>query len=533
MATDIKKLAAKCLATLMHDRKTLLRLDEYVRGEQDDPYMPDNADDEYKLLAQRAVTNVVKHAVQTPTQALYVDQFRRGSTSTSLGKAGMGSRQPGNDALAAVQPEWDHWQRSRLDARQAAIYEGACKFGHAFTVTEVDPKDDTKQITRGMSALKTIALFDDPANDDEPVVALEVTKWPVKTDETNSDGTAKFKPGEATVWDESRRYNITFVSPEAGDPKNISLLSPNGKRHGAKECPVTRFAAAVDLEGRTCGIVEPLIPLQNRINQTVFDMLVVQSFASFKVRTISGMAPPLKMKPIDIDGNEVKDPQEDDPRIVDWVPRTGANGRAIPEAVNVNAKRVFWAEDHETRFGTLDETPLDGFIEAIRLCFQQFAALAQIPPHHLLGTMANLSADALIAAETALVRKTEEFKHSFGESWERVFRIAAQIGGWDQGAEDYSGEVIWRDMENRSLAQAGDSLGKLAKQLGIPVRGLWARVPGVTSNELEHWEALDSETNVDRSIVNGRTQASQVTSNRPPYNPNPSRPAPPSQATAA
>ena len=40
--------------------------------------MPELADNEYKLLAKRAISNWLPLLVDTPAQALYVDGFRRG-----------------------------------------------------------------------------------------------------------------------------------------------------------------------------------------------------------------------------------------------------------------------------------------------------------------------------------------------------------------------------------------------------------------------------------------------------------------------
>lgn len=443
---------------LKHDRdQILLRLDCYNRGIQDDPWMPDNADSEYRLLAERSKTNIIPFIISTPAQALYVDQFRRGFEHDE-------SADPSD--LIAVQPEWDHWEKSNLGSRQHAIYRGALNFGHAFTVTEFDAKKNLK--TRGLSALRTSALFADPANDLVPEQAFHVSKWP-------KEGAV----GVATAWDDRFSYPITFQT--LGDPEGLVIGKPIA--HGAgDECPVTRFTCFIDLEGRTTGVVEPLLDLQNRLNQTVFDMLVVQSYAAFKVRTVTGMAPPVVMDPVYEDGE-----------IVGWEPRVDeTTGKMVPDVQNINARRWMWAEDENVKFGTLDETPLDGFIKAIELAFQHIAALSQTPPHHLLGKIANLSADALTAAETALQRKVEEFKSSFGESWERVFRLAMKMLNED-GADDFNSEVIWRDMEQRSLSQAGDALGKLRQELGIPARGLWPRVPGATAAELRTWEKLAEE----------------------------------------
>ena len=109
-----------------------------------------------------------------------------------------------------------------------------------------------------------------------------------------------------------------------------------------------------------------------------------------------------------------------------------------------------------------------------------------MPPHYLLGQIANISAEALQAAQNSLLRLVIALQHTFGESWERVFRIAAQMEG-DAGADDAFGEVIWRDMTTASLSQTADALGKFADSLEIPKQALWTRVPGVTAAELDAW----------------------------------------------
>ncbi len=96
-------IAAQLLAVLDRDTARLERIDDYMQGKHDDPYMPAQADDEYRLLAERAVSNWMPLLVGTPAQALYVDSFRRGRSGEA-------------DATEPL-VEWQHWQRSRLDAR--------------------------------------------------------------------------------------------------------------------------------------------------------------------------------------------------------------------------------------------------------------------------------------------------------------------------------------------------------------------------------------------------------------------------------
>ena len=272
------------------------------------------------------------------------------------------------------------------------------------------------------------------------------------------------------MWDVKREYLVEF---KAGDTLDIRV--DRGKPHGASECPVTRFAAHVDLEGRTLGVIEPMIHLQDRINQTVFDLLVAQTYGSFKVRTVTGMAPPL-----------LRDPETGD-AVLD------TNGNPQPIPINHNAKRFLFAEDPDVKFGSLDETPLSGYIESIDMSIRHLSAISQTPRTTCWGRSRTSRPRRSRAAETALSRRIQEFRVTFGESWERVFRLAAELEGADDVAENYMGEVLWRDMESRSLAQAADALGKLREQLGIPAKGLWKRVPNVTQTELDDWDALLDE----------------------------------------
>ena len=471
-----KTLAVQCLAVLDRDEGRLERIDQYIRGKQDDPYMPAQADDEYRLLAKRAISNWLPLLIDTPAQALYVDGFRPGRRGGDL---------PTDASLTS--PEWEHWQRSRMDARQAAVYRGPLGFGHAFVLTEKTKKG---VISKGLSPKRTAALYEDPANDIDPKTVLTIDNYPSQDGKT---------PGRARMWDGIAEYKVTFKSMT--DEKSIRVFSP--KRHGFSECPVTRFAAQVDLEGRTLGVVEPMIPIQNRMNQTIFDLLVAQTYTSHTVRFVTGMAPPVQRELIDADGNVVTDPS----LAVDSRIKLDAAGNPMPVPMNHSARRFHFAEDPDVQFGSLPGGPLQPLIESADMTLRHLSAISQTPPHHLLGQIANMSAEALQAAETALSRKIAQFRASFGESWERVFRLAGEANGDTASADDFSGEVLWRDMESRSIAQAADAYGKLAEQLGIPKKGLWKRVPGVTQNEYNDWEEMAEEEDSQAKLANALTRA--------------------------
>ena len=165
-------------------------------------------------------------------------------------------------------------------------------------------------------------------------------------------------------------------------------------------------------------------------------------------------------------------------------------GNPIPLPINVNAKRFLFAEDPDVKFGSLDETPLGGFIDSIDMSIRHLSAISQTPPHHLLGQIANLSAEALLAAETALSarsRSSARASASPGSASSVSLPSCPATPAPRTTTRARSSGATWR---SKSLAQAADALGKLAEALQIPKRGLWARVPGVTANEIREWEEL-------------------------------------------
>ena len=453
-------LARRALQTLTHDLDThLRRIDDYYRGIHDSAYMPEMADDEYKLLDERSKTNYIPLLVKAPVQKCYVDGFRSGRAEVRNPKHGQ--------AVELVQSAaWDFWQRSRLDARQTPVYMAAATYGHSFVLVEKDAGG--RPLAKGLSPLRTAALYDDPANDEDAVAVVYVKRWPTKD-----------RPGQLRLWHENYEYSGTFKAERDYESISLTEIGPTD----TEACPVTRFAPEVDLDGRTTGVVEPIIPLQNRLNQTVFDLLVAQTGCSFETRTVTGMAPPL-----------VQDPVRDElDNIIGFQPRLNDDGQPIPLRVQVNGKQMLYAEDKDVQFGSLPASPLDGYIAALKDISERLSAVTQTPPTYLMGQIANLSAEALVAAEKTLTTKAEGYRHAFGEAWERVFRLAAQIEGDRANAEDYHGEVIWQDMESGSLSETADGLGKAASMLGIPARGLWSRFPGATQGDLARWEEMREE----------------------------------------
>ncbi len=417
--------------------KKLNRIDRWARWDHESPHNPRAATPEYRELSARAQAPWGALVVTSVAQTLFVEGYRRPDDP--------------DDANA-----WEIWQANGWDARQVAVHRAALTYGLAYA-TCLPGKTltgDAMPAMRGVSPREMIALYEDPADDEWPVAALRVRK--VKKKNTY----------KLAVFDDEKVHHLTV--PSIGERPNYT----GEEIHGAGVCPVVRYANRFDLEGRACGEVEPFIPLLGRIDQTVFDRLVVQRFASWVVRTIAGM---------------------------DLTKTAEENSTTIATAlVRLQAQDILTAPDADTKFGSLPATPLDGFIKGEERDLTDLAAVSQTPAFELLGQMSNMSAEALAAAKASQTAKSGEVKHTLGESHEQLLRLAEHIAGNTEGAADFMAEVRWADTSIRSLAQAVDALGKLATMLGFPPELLWAKVPGFSKQDVDEAKArLDAMGGMD------------------------------------
>jgi hypothetical protein len=222
----------------------LLKIHQYLR---DDPLLrleglPSSVPSEVQRLARLSRVNLLKFAVNTRVQSMYVDGFRLPGASDDS-------------------PAWQIWQANGMDARQIGIHRSALSYGASYaTVLPGEPVP----VIRGASARHLTAMYGD---DDV---------WPVYAVERRGD-----------MW---RLIDSTHVYWLTGaDRTEVVEAKEHGATYGGVPvCPVVRFRDTIDLDDPVMGIVEPLIPLQNQINLTTFGLLVTQHFGAFKFRYVLG-----------------------------------------------------------------------------------------------------------------------------------------------------------------------------------------------------------------------------------------------------
>lgn len=453
----VEEMAEEHWPTFSEQSSLAEKLDRWLEVKNEDPLIPrERATAEFRALQEVAKTPWARLIITEVAQSLYVDGYRHG-----------------NDADNS--PIWDKiWQPNGNDARQIAVHRAALSHGLSYVsvLPGVAPLGgEAMSITRGISARKGMALFrDDPLDpeDEWPLSFMHVDD--VRVSAVN--GMVK----RIRLIDEEYIYTVDYDPDDTG-----RFTFVDQQRHGTGVVPVIRFANMLDLEGSSMGEIEPVLPLLRRIDQDANDRLIVQRHQSWQVRTATGMTKPTKQE------------------------------EQAAEAVRMRVNDLLVAESPDAKFGTLPPTPMDGLIAARDSDIRDLAAVTQTPPHHLLGLSPNVSAEGLVEAQASLMRKIEERKESFGDSWERVLRLAAHQMGMTGEASDFGAEIRWRDTESRSLNQVADSLGKMAKMLGVPVQMLWERIPDWTDQDTKRAMELLKDDSMEqellRRLTSGATSA--------------------------
>lgn len=440
-ADGIKEaLAALCQARDI-EQPRIKRIDravsDAVSGQAAGVYVPRRATREYRMLVEQSRFNVLDLVVTALAQNLFVDGFR---------PTGPNGRPP-EDKNA---PVWDKvWQPNRMDARQAALYRAAIRHGTSYAL--VLPGDPVPVITP-MSACRMTALYEDPANDEWPEYAMEV-----QYERTVSYEGQNRKMMTVRLFDDEAVYTLEMATSGDYEPKVTKV-----EEHDLSVTPVVRFRDRYDL-GVPCGKVEPLIWLQQQVNQITFSLAMALQYAVFRQRYVTGME-------VQVD----------------------ANNNPLPPLFNVAVDQFLQGTSPDMKFGEFSQTDVSGYLNSRDKVLLHIASVAQIPPQNLVvgSGISNVPAEALELLAAGHRQDIAEHQVSFGESIEQMMRLAGKAMNDTDAWEDMSAQVVWRDTSLRSMGQVVDALGKGVQVLSIPPKAMWEKWPNVTDQDLRRWEAM-------------------------------------------
>ncbi|MGZ6844561.1 MAG: phage portal protein [Blastococcus sp.] len=262
--------------------------------------------------------------------------------------------------------------------------------------------------------------------------------------------------------------------------------------------PVVEFPNRPTLGGEPLSDIAGTVAMQDAINLLWAYLFAAADHASFPARVIMGQEPP-SVPILDSNGQKVG---EKPVKMEDL-----ANGRFL------------WLTGQNTSIGSWQPANLGVFTEVVETAVGHIAAQTRTPPHYLASKqgMHNLSADALKAAETGLVKKVEEQQLFLGPSVREMFRLmalAADSPGLATAAA--TGVTQWRDAETRSEAQLVDALQKL-QAIGFPFEWIASRY-GLSDPEIARLVEMRQQE-ADTNLLG--TLAAQMQAPEPPVPPAP------------
>jgi hypothetical protein len=347
---------------------------------------------------------------------------------------------------------WAIWQANDMVQRSRIAYTEAIKCETAYLHVGPPRRPGGQPVMTVESPFQVICKHD-PA--DRRIVLAALKKYL----DTNGDTVAVLWTDDfITEW---RQDGLT------GRVESLGVLLPTSTTSAWRQVysvpnpvgmvPIVPMENNPDLIEGGRSDLKPAVALNDAANKFFTDMIIASEFTSFPQRILTG---------VDLEAEKNDD------------------GTMKTEAELLASVRRIWAfEDPAAKVFQLNAGDLSSFVEGIDLAVQHLASQTDTPPHMLLAKLANVSGDALVAAETGLNARCRGKHTDFGDPETRALRIAFKWRaitrpGWVGSGDDLArsemddAEVIWADPESKDPVSLAQSL-TMKQAIGVPQPTLW------------------------------------------------------------
>ncbi|MET8824779.1 phage portal protein [Streptomyces sp. NPDC004610] len=472
MATLVQALELVGLleSELIRRRPEIERNDRYYRGEQPLNFASDEFakfhGDRYRDFAD----NWVQVVADSPVERLGVTGFQAAGEERA-------------DADL-----WRVWQVNGCDGESQLGFTGSVNSARSFVLVWGDPDDEENPVVTFEDAAQCIVAY-------EPGSRVRRRAGLKRWQDGNRDFATLYLPHE--LWKFERPLARQDKSPQMAGVDEAALWLPPGERERRRTweprdemvlgepnpqpnpmglVPLVELPNKPVLVGEPISDVSGVVAMQDAINLIWAQLFTASDAASFPQRVIMGADRPV-------------------------IPKLNSAGEIIgKQAVDLDKfqiDRVAWITGKDARIAEWQAANLSWWTGIIEVAVGHVAAQTRTPQHYLVGKMANLSGDALLAAETGLVKRTDQKKLWTGQGLREVARLILLARGEDAKARAMrAGSVLWADSESRSQAQLADALLKL-KDVGFPFEWLALRY-GLTPTEVADVVAMrEAEAEMD------------------------------------
>lgn len=426
-------------------------LERYVEGNHPLP----SGDRRYvralRELQEKAKTNYIGLVTNAPVERMEVVGFRFGEDPNT----------EADDEANRI------WQGNNMDMQSVIAHMTAATYSRCYILVSPVQEDTGLPLITVEDPRCTIIEYD-PARtdkiraglrmwiDDILDAAIAVVYLP--------DGIYYYR-GQSGSWYQNIDYDTLRHRVSSGGSWEFVGAEPNP----LGEVPIVPLNWRPGLHGTSKAEAEEGFSIQDRINATVLDRMIISRAQAYKQRWASGVA----------------------------IPR-GPDGRPKPP-FDPGSDILWTVEAPDARFGEFSEADIRQILEAVRDDVGDLAAITKTPPHYLLGEIVNASGDALKAAETGLVSKTKHRMKSSGWTWEKVMKIAFLWTGDETRGKAEVAETIWADPESRSRAELADAILK-ETQMGLPPEMAFERL-GLTPSQVKRASTMMKQREMQQAVL--------------------------------
>lgn len=215
------------------------------------------------------------------------------------------------------------------------------------------------------------------------------------------------------------------------------------------------------------GELQNVIDLQDAFNKLFADMMMASEFGAFKQRYVISNADTAKLKNAP---NEI------------W---------EVPAAE---------AGDQPTSVGQFDATELSNFTTAMDFVANKVAVVTRTPKHYLLATGGDPSGEALMVAESSLVKKALSYQRRLDPTWVEVALFLLARSGYT--TDRASVKVTWNDARTVQPVAEGQAR-QLAVAAGIPLDYWLEHREGWTPDEVQAMNEAMAQAQARQSLSMG------------------------------
>lgn len=187
--------------------------------------------------------------------------------------------------------------------------------------------------------------------------------------------------------------------------------------------------------------VDDIISVQNRINHTVLDRLVISKSQAYRQRWATGGGPQKQ-------GTKKGNKKE---------------SQAPP--LDPGSDILWYFTNPDAKFGDFEQADITQLLEAVRDDIINISQISQVPPHYLMGTIANIGGDTLTQAESSYVFRVKARSRAVGYTLEKAEKYVFSLKGNDAMANEKDTEVLWMDPAVKNHVEQADAILKESQML--------------------------------------------------------------------